>query len=110
MERVKYITGLVTCPRDKAAEISRQLVQERLAACVNIVPGLRSIYQWQGEICDDEEALLVIKTRAALFPALKDRVLALHPYEVPEVIALPIIEGHAPYLQWIEGETRGETP
>lgn len=98
---------LVTAPNpDKAAEIARTLVEERLAACGNVVPGLRSIYRWEGKVQDDAEALLVLKTTRARFEALRDRVLALHPYEVPEVIALPVEAGSARYLDWIEAETR----
>ncbi len=97
---------LVTTPTpERAAEIARALVEERLAACGNVVPGLRSIYRWEGKLQDDSEALLVLKTTRARFDALRDRVLALHPYEVPEVIALPIEAGSARYLAWIAGET-----
>ncbi len=97
---------LVTTPTpDRAAEIARALVEERLAACGNVVPGLRSVYRWEGKVHDDAEALLVLKTTRARFEALRDRVLALHPYEVPEVIALPVEAGRARYLQWIAGET-----
>ncbi len=96
---------LVTTPSpDRAAEIARALVEERLAACGNVVPGLRSIYRWEGKVQDDAEALLVLKTTRARFEALRDRVLALHPYEVPEVIALPVEAGSARYLAWIAGE------
>ncbi len=101
------IVVLVTAPNpDKAAEIARALVAERLAACGNVVPGLRSIYRWEGKIEDEGEALLVLKTTRARFDALRDRVLALHPYEVPEVIALPVEAGHERYLAWVAGETR----
>jgi periplasmic divalent cation tolerance protein len=97
---------LVTTPTaEKAAEIARALVEERLAACGNVVPGLRSIYRWEGKVQDDAEALLVLKTTRARFEALRERVLALHPYEVPEVIALPVEAGSAPYLAWIARET-----
>ncbi len=97
---------LVTTPSpERAAEIARALVEERLAACGNVVPGLRSIYRWEGKVQDDAEALLVLKTTRARFEALRDRVLALHPYEVPEVIALPVEAGSARYLAWISGET-----
>ena len=97
---------LVTAPTaEKAAEIARVVVEERLAACGNVVPGLRSIYRWEGRIQDDAEALLVLKTTRARFDALRDRVLALHPYEVPEVIALPVEAGSARYLAWIGAET-----
>lgn len=97
---------LVTTPTpDRAAEIARALVEERLAACGNVVPGLRSIYRWEGRVQDDAEALLVLKTTRARFEALRARVLALHPYEVPEVIALPVEAGSAPYLAWLAAET-----
>jgi periplasmic divalent cation tolerance protein len=100
------VVVLVTTPTaERAAEIARALVEERLAACGNVVPGLRSIYRWEGKIHDDAEALLVLKTTRERFDALRERVLALHPYEVPEVIALPIEAGSAPYLAWIAAET-----
>lgn len=98
----QHIVVFITAPPDKAAELGRALVEARLAACANIVPAIRSIYRWQGELCDDEEALLVIKSRADRLPRLRDKVTALHPYEVPEVIALPIVAGHPPYLSWID--------
>jgi periplasmic divalent cation tolerance protein len=97
---------LVTAPTaDRAAEIARALVEERLAACGNVVPAIRSIYRWEGKVQDDAEALLVLKTTRARFDALRARVLALHPYEVPEVVALSVDAGSAPYLAWIAGET-----
>jgi periplasmic divalent cation tolerance protein len=97
---------LVTAPSsEKAAEIARALVTERLAACGNVVPAIRSIYRWEGKVHDDQEALLVLKTTRGRFEALRDRVLALHPYDVPEVIALPVEEGSARYLDWIAAET-----
>jgi len=96
----------VTTPTaERAAELARALVEERLAACGNVVPGLRSIYRWEGKVHDEGEALLVLKTTRARFESLRERVLALHPYEVPEVIALPIEAGSAPYLAWIASET-----
>jgi periplasmic divalent cation tolerance protein len=101
------IVVLVTVPTpDRAAEIARVLVEERLAACGNVVPGLRSIYRWEGKVQEDDEALLLLKTTRARFEALRDRVLALHPYEVPEVIALSVEAGSAAYLGWIAAETR----
>jgi periplasmic divalent cation tolerance protein len=97
---------LVTTPSaDQAAALARALVEERLAACGNVIPGLRSIYRWEGQVQDEPEALLVLKTTRSRFEALRERVLALHPYEVPEVIALPVEVGSAPYLAWIAGET-----
>lgn len=98
---------LVTTPTpERAAEIARVAVEERLAACGNVVTGVRSIYRWEGEIQDDAEALLVLKTTRGRFEALRERVLSLHPYAVPEVIALPVEAGSAPYLAWIAAETR----
>lgn len=95
---------LVTTPSaEQAAALARSLVEEGLAACGNVLPGVRSIYRWQGAVCDEQEALLVLKTQRAAFEALRARVVALHPYECPEVIALPIEAGHAPYLAWIAG-------
>jgi periplasmic divalent cation tolerance protein len=97
---------LCTCPdADSAARIARALVEERLAACVNRVPGLASVYRWQGEIHEDSEVLLLIKTRGELFESLRARLVALHPHDVPEVIALDIAAGHAPYLEWLRTET-----
>ena len=99
---------LVTAPDpEKAAEIARTLVEERLAACGSVVPGLRSIYRWEGRVEDDREALLLLKTTRARFEALRARVLALHPYQVPEVLALPVEAGSAPYLAWIAEATSG---
>lgn len=98
---------LVTAPTpQRAAEIARAVVEERLAACGNVVPGLRSIYRWEGKVQEEEEALLLLKTTRARFEALRDRVLALHPYDVPEVLALPVEAGSAAYLDWIAAETR----
>lgn len=88
---------------DKAAEIARVLVDERLAACVNLVPTVRSIYRWQGAIQDEAEALAVIKTTAERYPALASRLAELHPYDVPEILALPLDDGHAKYLAWLAG-------
>ena len=90
---------------DKAAEVAKILVTEQLAACVNLVGPVRSIYRWKGEISDDSETLAVIKTTRERFDAMKTRLVELHPYEVAEVIALPIEAGHAPYLAWVESET-----
>lgn len=101
------IVVLVTTPGpEKAAEIARALVDERLAACGNVVPGLRSIYRWDGEVREDAEALLVLKTTRERFDALRARVVALHPYEVAEVIAIRVEAGSTPYLRWITDETR----
>ena len=101
------IVVLITVPDEKAArKLAKPLVEEGLAACVNIVPGVRSIYRWEGKTCDEPELLLVVKTRRACFEALERRVRELHPYSVPEVIALPVVEGSAPYLDWVAASTR----
>ena len=101
------IVVLVTAPTaDKAAELARALVEEGLAACGNLVPGVRSIYRWEGKVQDEAEVLLVLKSRAPLFPALRERVVALHPYQCPEVLRLDVADGHAPYLRWIADNVR----
>ena len=86
---------------ESATRMGRAVVGEKLAACMNVVPSVRSIYEWQGAIQDETEVLCLLKTRASLFAALKDRLVALHEYDVPEVIALPMSAGHAPYLDWL---------
>lgn len=91
---------------EKASEIARTLVTEGLAACVNLVAPVRSIYRWKGEVCDDEEILAVIKTTRDRFDALRERLVALHPYETAELIAMPVEAGHPPYLSWVAAETR----
>ena len=90
---------------DEAERIATALVEERLAACVNLVPGLTSIYRWQGAVERASEILLVIKTRRARVTALVARLTALHGYDVPEAIVLPIDGGGKPYLAWLLGET-----
>src|SRR5258706_13219689 len=90
----------------KAAEVARTLVEERLAACANVVPRIRSIYRWQDEICDELETLVIVKTETDRGEALCERLAALHPYEVPEIIVLPIAGGHASYLAWVTAMTR----
>jgi periplasmic divalent cation tolerance protein len=108
MEPIQVV--LVTAPDlTVAGEIGRRLVEEGLAACANLVPGVRSIYRWQGAVHDDAEVLMIVKTRAALVGALAARVRALHPYELPEVVALPVAAGSAPYLAWVR-EAAGAAP
>jgi periplasmic divalent cation tolerance protein len=86
---------------EDGARIARVLVEERLAACVNLVDGIRSIYRWQGTVSDDRECLMLVKARAERFPELERRIRELHGYEVPEVIALDVTAGSAPYLEWL---------
>ncbi|XP_054833044.1 protein CutA [Eublepharis macularius] len=94
--------AFVTCPSEGAAkELARSLVERRLAACVNLLPRVTSIYEWKGQIEEDAEVLLMIKTRSSRVPALAEFVRSVHPYEVAEVIAVPIQQGNPPYLQWV---------
>jgi periplasmic divalent cation tolerance protein len=91
-----------SCPDAASAQtLAETLVGERLAACVNRIPAIASTYRWQGKAVTDHEELLLIKTTAAQFPALKERLLSLHPYELPELIAVPVTEGHGAYLDWV---------
>jgi periplasmic divalent cation tolerance protein len=90
---------------EEAAKIGRTLVEERLGACANIVPRIRSIYRWKGEIYDEQECLIIIKTRTSLFLALEKRVKELHSYEVPEIITFPVARGLPQYIEWVLGET-----
>jgi len=102
-----HIVVFVTCgSEDEALEIARALVEEKFAACANMVSPLRSIYRWEGKICDEKEWLLLIKTRQSRFEDLAKRVKALHSYSVPEIIALPITEGSPAYLNWISENTK----
>ena len=91
---------------DKAAQVARVLVDERLAACVNLVATVRSIYRWQAAVQDDTETLAIIKTTSERYAALAARLAELHPYQVPEILALPLAAGHPPYLAWLAGETQ----
>lgn len=94
-----------SCPRSEAQALAKTVVEQGLAACVNVLDAVQSIYRWQGELQQDEEALLLIKTRQSRLADLQAALLAAHPYELPEIIAVPIGAGHAPYLQWIQDQT-----
>lgn len=91
----------MSCPVDAADALAQGLVESRLAACVNLVPRVVSTYRWNEAVQRDDEALLIIKTRADRFDDLRIAVLARHPYELPEIIAVDVTAGHAPYLDWI---------
>ena len=109
-ESCKQMTGKImvfsTVPSQEIASlIAKTVVQEELAACVTIIPGITSIYRWQGEMESASELLLMMKTRGTLFEALRARIVLLHPYDVPEVVATPITAGHVPYLDWIDRST-----
>lgn len=98
-------TVLITAPdADTGERLARALVEERLAACVNVVQGVVSLYRWEGTVHRDEEVLLVAKTTSEACDALRDRAVALHPYDVPEVLVLAVDEGHPPYLAWVREE------
>jgi periplasmic divalent cation tolerance protein len=89
-----------------AALLAKSLVEKRLAACVNLLPGIASWYWWEGKVTEDQEVLLTMKTSRDQFPALEKEILRVHSYAVPEVIALPIVEGSKNYLNWIEESLR----
>lgn len=92
---------LVTLPPERAQELARTLVTERLAGGVNILPGIQSIYRWDGEVAEDPESLLLIKTVGEQYPALEARIKSLHPYEVPEIVALPFDRASPEFQSWL---------
>jgi len=96
-----------TAPPAESTAMARALLDRRLVACVNVIP-VRSFYRWKGESCDDEEHLLIAKTTEEKAGDVIAAIKAMHPYEVPEIIALPVIAGHAPYLEWVHQETRDD--
>ncbi|MEO0140419.1 MAG: divalent-cation tolerance protein CutA [candidate division WOR-3 bacterium] len=106
---MKVFVVLCTIPPDKAEALAKSLVENHLAACVNIIPSVKSFYRWEGNLCEDTEALLVIKTTEEAFPALLEFTKANHPYSVPEIIALSVSEGNPDYLGWVERSVRGQT-
>ena len=101
-EIVVFITA---SDEEEASKIARALVEERLAGCVDIIKDIRSIYSWQGKIEDEKEVFMVVKTQKTLFDSLIKRVKELHSYTVPEIIALPIIQGSEDYLKWLNEAT-----
>lgn len=107
--REDLVVVFVTVPNEEeGAKLARGLVESRLAACVNMVPKIRSIYSWQGKVCDEQELLLISKTRKSRFDALSEWVRKNHSYEVPEIIAVPIEEGSRQYLDWVLENSQGE--
>lgn len=97
---------LTNCPDETVANtIARAVIEEKLAACVNILPRVQSVYRWQGSVESASEVPLLIKTAASAYPALERRIAELHPYELPEIIALPIAHGLPAYLNWLAAET-----
>jgi periplasmic divalent cation tolerance protein len=108
-QKSNEVVILITAPSmDEAQKIAHSLVNEHLAACVNIVSQIQSIFYWQGKVCDEKEVLLVCKSRAPLFTKISERVKALHSYTVPEIIALPIVKGSEDYLHWMQEMTRSQ--
>jgi periplasmic divalent cation tolerance protein len=105
----EFIVVFVTCgSEEEALKIAHSLVEERLAACVNLVSPVRSIYRWEGKIWDEKEWILFIKTQKERFEELERKVKSLHSYSVPEIIGLPITEGSSAYLEWLEEMTEEE--
>ena len=101
-EQDKVLIALTTCPSPEVAErTASTLVAEGLAACVNRLPGLTSTYIWEGQVQNEAEVLLIIKTTSERFEVLKERLAALHPYELPELIAIPVCAGSERYLDWV---------
>jgi len=104
---IEFIVILSTISsKDEAGKIAKELVQKKLAACVNIIEGLTSVYEWDNEICIENECLMIIKSRKELFDELKKEIISLHLYEVPEIISLPVTDGLESYLNWISKNTK----
>ncbi|MCX5896608.1 MAG: divalent-cation tolerance protein CutA [Proteobacteria bacterium] len=99
------VVFMTAASREEAETIAAALVEKKLAACVNIVSAVQSVYWWEGKICREQEVFMMAKTKTRLFPQLASEVKALHSYKVPEIIMLPISDGSADYLQWIENVT-----
>lgn len=106
MDNTSAIIVLITASSAEEAEnIAKSLVEDKLVACVNIIPQIKSIYWWEEKICIDQEVMLISKTKQSLFTTVMDRVKSLHSYEVPEIISVPISESSPEYLNWIEKVT-----
>jgi len=114
-EGADYIVVLSTAPSvEDARRIAHEVVIDRLAACVNLVTGIVSVYEWENEVHEEPEVLLIMKTRKSLARRLTDKIIEVHPYDCPEVVALPVTDGSKAYFDWIEsvtvsGETREES-
>jgi periplasmic divalent cation tolerance protein len=102
----KFIVALVVASsEEEAKKIARVLVEKKLAACVNIIKGVQSVFRWEGKLAEENEVLLIIKTKSKQFKNVEDEVKKLHSYDVPEIIALPIVSGSKDYLFWVDSET-----
>lgn len=107
MNENAFFVLLSTCPDVATAQrLGHTLVEESLVACVKVVPSIRSIYRWNGVVQSDEETLMILKTTADRLAAARERLVALRAYELPEVVALPVADGHHPYLAWVASSTR----
>ncbi|MCP9453029.1 MAG: divalent-cation tolerance protein CutA [Nitrospira sp.] len=102
----KVVVVLVTVPNQREADrIAEQMVQERYVACATTVPGVQSVYWWEGKVIKEQEVLLLMKTTEAKFPLLREAILKVHPYQVPEILALSVMDGLHQYLEWVVKET-----
>jgi len=109
MAESNYLVVLITVgSTDEAGKIGDALVSQRKAACVNIIPRISSVFRWEGKIEREQESLLLVKTRAELFPTVVDLVKRIHSYDVPEIIALPVVGGNEDYLAWLGEETQAK--
>jgi periplasmic divalent cation tolerance protein len=104
----KILVMITAGSEEEGARIAKALLDERLIACANLVSGVRSLYRWEGRTCDDREILMLCKTRGELFPRLSEKVKSIHSYEVPEIIAFPLVQGWQSYFDWVEQETMPE--
>ena len=109
-ELPEYLVVFNTCPdSETAGRIAADLVEDKLAACVQVLPGLQSYFHWAGKVDCADEHLLLIKTSSASYPALERRIRELHPYELPEIIGVPVNRGLPEYLSWIDDKSSGQT-
>ena len=106
MDSAYTVIFITTANKKEAGRIAQHLIKNRLAACVNIVDNIKSIFWWKGKIEKPKEVLLIIKTKKRLIDKLIKKVKSLHSYEVPEIIALPVIKGYKPYLDWLDESVR----
>ena len=107
MSENKFIMIITTVNSDSAAKkIAQALIEEKLAACVNIIPSVTSIFRWEGKVSTESELILIAKSKEKLFDEIKDKILSLHPYKLPEIITVPIVDGSKEYLKWVEDELK----